>query len=293
MVSEDAAALVVQGENFEVTFDRTTGQIRSATASSVPVLLEGPVLHVLPWADAFAREPDPQTWTLRDLRGQADGSRVVVMVEGSYTGFEGRYELAIDAAGGIEVTYHFVRTGPELAVREQGLRFAVSKRCDTLRWRRRAEFSVYPDDHIGRPIGEARYKVPKVPVGAGLCASPPKVAGSRITDHGSRLLPPSWPWSQDTTPAGSNDFRSTKRNLLCGSLTGPNGTGVGIESNGEQHLRAAAEADRIAVYVNDWYGGTNCRGFFEWQGNYGTGRALAPGAVVEGTVYLRLLGPDD
>lgn len=281
-VSEEVETLAVRGEQFELAFDRTTGQLRSATVEGTPVLLEGPTLHVLPWADAFAREPDPQTWTLRDLRAQvlplpppslprfhSPGDCVIVTIEGSYAGFEGRYELAIDGAGCIQATYHFTRTGPELAVRELGVRFAVPRRCDTLRWKRRAEFSVYPDDHIGRPVGEAR---------------------PFPSPHSHTLAGPPWPWSQDSTLAGSNDFRSTKRNLLSGSLTDPDGLGVGIDSNGEQHLRAAVEGDRIAVYVNDWYGGTNCRGFFEWQGNYGTGRVLAQGAPVEGTVSLRLLG---
>jgi len=315
-VSEEAETLVVRGEQFEIAFDRTTGHLRSAAVEGVPVLLEGPRLHVLPWADAFAREPDPQTWTLRDLRAGEQGSGgageqgnllpsrsslsrspvrgggVVVTVEGAYAGFEGRYELAMDGAGNIQATYHFTRTGPELAVRELGLRFAAPKRCDTLRWKRQAEFSVYPDDHIGRPVGEARPFPPsgfrdnetqgrrgaeaQREVGNSLGVSAP----SHLCVH----------WAQDCTPAGSNDFRSTKRNLLSGSLTDPDGVGVGVDSNGEQHLRAAVEGDRIAVYVNDWYGGTNCRGFFEWQGNYGTGKTLAQGTAVEGTLSLHLLG---
>lgn len=278
-VWEEPATLGVRAGEFQILIDRSTSQIHSATANGSPVLREGPKLHLLPSADAFAPEPDPSTWRLGRLQTRREGSeagnRVVVAVEGSYAGFEGRYELSIDGTGGLAVTYHFVRTGPEMAVRERGLRFALPRACDTLHWQRRAEFSVYPDDHIGRPVGQARAfpTLPQAsPPGKGLLRSPP------------------WPWSQDTTPAGSNDFRSTKRNLLWGSLTDGRGRGVRIESDGRQHLRAAVEADRIAVYVNDEYGGTNCRGFFEWEGNYGTGRTLAPGAVIEGTVSLHLQG---
>ncbi|MBI3923418.1 MAG: hypothetical protein HY318_18500, partial [Armatimonadetes bacterium] len=269
-ILKEEQLLTVRGRRFAVDFDRTTGKVRSATIDGVAALLEGPTLHLLPLSDAFVREPDPKTWTLRNLQTHVERARVHVVVAGTYTGVEGQHELVIDGAGGIEVHYRFARTGPDLAVRESGLRFAVPRQCDMLRWRRRAEFSVYPEDHIGRAVGEA----PAVPSHVNRRASPPR-----------------WPWSQDFTPAGSNDFRSTKRNLLSATLTYTKGSGVHIESNGKQHLRCAVEGDRIAIYVNDWYGGTNCRGFFEWQGNYGTGKVISTGTVIEGIVRLRLMAP--
>jgi len=79
---------------------------------------------------------------------------------------------------------------PNLA-REVGLRFFVPKSAALLQWERRAESNVYPPDHIGRPLGSTRAHA----------------------DHGSQL-PPTWPWGQDNSPMGSNDFRSTKRNIL-------------------------------------------------------------------------------
>ena len=34
------------------------------------------------------------------------------------------------------------------------------------------------------------------------------------------------------------------------------GAGSIMESNGEQHLRASVESDRIAIFLSDWFGGT-------------------------------------
>jgi hypothetical protein len=46
-------------------------------------------------------------------------------------------------------------------------------------------------------------------------------------------------------------------------------------------------SDRIALFISDWYGGTNC-GLSEWVSNYGPGKSIAPGAMIESTVRLRL-----
>ena len=40
--------------------------------------------------------------------------------------------------------------------REIGLGFSVPRDCEVLRWERRGDWSVYPEDHIGRTKGEAR-----------------------------------------------------------------------------------------------------------------------------------------
>ena len=73
-------------------------------------------------------------------------------------------------------------------------------------------------------------------------------------------VPPEWPFAQDDSPMGTNDFRSSKRNFLSASLCDAAGFGVMFSSDGSQHFRSAIESDRIAAYVNDWFGGAVFRG---------------------------------
>jgi hypothetical protein len=136
---------------------------------------------------------------------------------------------------------------------------------DTLAWKRRGEWTAYPPDHIGRNQGSAK-------------------AHSGI----SPAIPPANAYAEDDSPMGTNDFRSTKRNIEHASVTSSGGSGLYIESNGAQHLRASVESDRIAVFLSDWFGGTASQAD-EWMQNYGTGREVKPHDRLQGVLRLHLL----
>src|SRR5262249_8033422 len=107
-----------------------------------------------------------------------------------------------------------------------------------------------------------------------------------VYDH-PQTVPPTWGYSQDNSPMGSNDFRSTKRHINSAAVTYGSGVRVGIQSDGKQSLMAMLESDRVSVNVNDWYGGTNV-GWGEWITNYGRGKQINPGDVLESTLHLQL-----
>ena len=132
----------------------------------------------------------------------------------------------------------------------------MPKDCDVLDWDRRGEWNVYPADHIGRPVGTAR--------------AFPQVANT---------VPPTGPWSQEISPMGSNDFRSTKRHIHWAAIHYPDGPGVIVQSNGRQHVRATVQSDRTSVHVNDWYGGAGTS-YWEWTLNYGEGKPVHRGDVL-------------
>ena len=257
----------VVGRGFELAFDRATGALRRGVAFGQALLLETPRVHVLPSATPFSSLPNPLTWRLEKLEVRPEGSNVLVQLRGSYEHFEGAYDLLIGPEAALTVQSAFKYTGPKLLAREIGLAFSVPKDCDLLRWQRRAEWSVYPGDHIGRPLGQTR----------AFAAHPQE-------------LPPTWPWAADNSPMGCNDFRSTKRHIDWAAIGYPAGPGVWVASDGSQHLRARVETDRISVQVNDWYGGTHC-GLGEWTSNYGEGKSLDPGQTLRSTARLRLARP--
>jgi beta-galactosidase len=254
----------VVGQDFELGFDEATGRLRRGVGFGQALLLELPELHLLPAATPKSALPDRLSWRLRNLEIKPEGDQVRVRLEGSYAHFEGGYQALISPSGEIVVRASFKYTGEKLLAREVGLALSVPKDCDLLRWQRKGDWSAYPEDHIGRTEGET------------LAVAP----------HAEKL-PPTWPWAADNSPMGCNDFRSTKRQIYWASLSQRDGTGIWVRSDSAQHARAMLQSDRIALHISDWYGGTHA-GLWEWTSNYGEGKPVVPGQVIESVVRLRI-----
>jgi hypothetical protein len=96
---------------------------------------------------------------------------------------------------------------------------------------------------------------------------------------------PKWSWSKDATKSGTNDFRSTKMNVLEGSLLSPAGNGLRVLSDGSQHVRAWVDGQRTRFLVAD-YANEGAPPFFcEFVTPR---RPLEAGSTVEGTVRLEI-----
>jgi len=262
MLAGDSTHII--GGNFELAFDHDGGYLRECVRNTEPLLLEFPALHVLPTNSPTQEIPDRLAWHLDSMSVKKEGRNAHVALKGSYPDFAGGYDLIVTPGGEITVHSKFTYSGSAVRAREIGLRFSVPKGCTTLTWDRTGEWNVYPADHIGRTHGTAY----------------------AVYDH-PQTVPPTWPYSEDNSPMGSNDFRSTKRHIRSASIAYANGAGVEISSDGNQALRAIMETDRISVNVSDWYGGTNV-GYGEWIGNYGRGKQINPGDVLQSTLHLQL-----
>lgn len=257
----------VVGDGFELAFSRSNGRLCRGVAGGRQVLLEWPVLHVLPNTDAFAPKPDPRTWQCKSVVLRNEGDAVVVTIDGAYHEFEGRFVITIDGSGLARTEYKFAYSGPEMQAREVGVRMLVPSWLDTLEWTRNAEWSVYPADHIGRPHGTAR-----------------------AFEQTGATVPPTHSWASDASPMGSNDFRSTKRNITSAGLLDSKGAGVRISSDGTQAIRACVGRLGIDLCVLDYYGGTRSSLIPSvWEPNYGSGKPLKAGDIIEGVAHLRLV----
>ncbi len=257
----------VAGTNFEVAFEtQSDGGIVRLLSYGRPLLYETPNLHYLPIDEDVPRAQPLWTWKLtRPLALAYDGDDVVATAVGTYREARGNFVYRVTPRGEVDVHYDFTYLGAEISVREIGLRFGVAPWMDTLEWKRMGEWSVYPEGHIGRTQGRAQARAPM--------------------EH---VVPPANAFSQDESVMGSNDFRSTKRNIEYASIVDRDGYGVYIRSNGQQHLRASVEADRIALHISDWFGGSAAAERNEWS-PYGRGRVLKANERLQGTLHLWLL----
>ncbi len=272
-LKEDAAAITVEGDGFRWTFDRRTGAVVRAEARGVPILAGGPALMLLPQTSGpcvtdYRPDVEPfnsvcADWTVASVTAALDEGAVTVTVKGAYAEAEGGYAVRIDGAGRAEFSYDFkvrAKTDP----RQYGLVVYLPRSFDTLSWSRRGQWTTYPENHIGRPLGTAK------------ALSPDREPVFR--------RPPAWDWKDDQTKLGSNDFRSTKADVLWAVLSRPEGEGLMLVSDGRQASRSFLDGDRVGWLIADF--STGGGDIFFAPHHKMDDRPLEAGATIKGSFAL-------
>jgi beta-galactosidase len=240
-LQEEAATLTVKGRDFSWIFDRKAGVIIRALANGVPILSGGPALMILPQVSGacttdYRTDVEPfndvcKGWSAESVSAVRDADSVIVTVRGACAEASGWYAVRIDGAGRAELSYEFkvrTKTNP----RQYGLVVYLPRPFDTLSWSRRAQWTAYPKDHIGRPLGSAK------------ALSPDREPVFRRE--------PGWDWKDDQNTLGSNDFRSTKANVLWASLSRAEGEGLMLSSDGRHAARAFLDGARVGWLIADF-----------------------------------------
>lgn len=237
----------IKGKDFSLIFDRHAGQIRQATVKGYTVLIGGPMLMLLPEGPGVFSSgfPDPKPaespfnetchdWKVDKVTTSQSVDGVEIVVEGHYREADGQYRLHVDGAGTMSIDYQFT-TKVEIFARQIGIVLYVPKSFDSLAWKRKGLWSVYPDDHIGRLEGVAKaFRDASLPPDAKYREKPP------------------WPWYLDSNALGTRDFRATRRDILRASLMDAAGRGIVLRSDGTQHTRAFVDDKRIGILIADY-----------------------------------------
>jgi hypothetical protein len=288
------ADYTIKSERFTWVFDRKSGQIRSGEIDGHKVFEGGPVLMVLPFGkgrcepnysdDTAAFNPTCSQWRAEEIIAKESAEGVEVLVKGQYKEASGDYKMLVNKAGQLIVSYmftyqqepeptqHMWNNEPDApSYRQMGIVLDFPKSADTLSWERKALWNVYPEDHIGRASGEAKaFRSGK---------------GPQKQTH----TEPSWPWSLDENAMGTNDFRSTKRNILWSALKDDEGYGVLVRSDGRQSTRSYVDGDRVRMLVAGYSTGGRDSTSFGHLGD--ERRILEKGSVFEDTVCVELISP--
>ena len=164
--------------------------------------------------------PEASNRSLRSVEVKKGEEQFVISLSEGYDEAAGSLQLHFFADGNIRVDYDYSMLKNE-NFRQWGLAFSLPEDYTQLEWQRKGLWSVYPDDHIGRLEGTANLFYNDQRCGL---AGPSKQ--------------PDWTYNQDQTNYGSNDFRSTKRNVFRAALLAPGKTRVELKSDGSQHIRS-------------------------------------------------------
>jgi hypothetical protein len=209
-------------------------------------------------------------WRATSVTTRTTATGIVVHVVGAYTEATGTYTYVFANDGTVAVQYAFTVTAKgKCDPRQIGVVFRLPKDCDQLTWRRKAQWSAYPDDHIGRPQGTATAFVRGVPLSG--------LAGPRTA--------PTWSWSADANQYGCNDFRSTKMNVFEAALLSPGGKGVRVLSDGSQHARSWVTGNGVSLLVAE-YANHGSPSFF--GEHVIPNRPLKAGDNITGTIRLEV-----
>ncbi len=178
--------------------------------------------------------PTASSRKIESIELEKESSAITLNLKESYTEAVGRMIMHIYADGRIEISYDY-KMLMDANLRQWGISFTLPRTMTTLDWKRKGLWSVYPTDHIGRSEGTAKlfYDHP-------LCG----LAGPSSK--------PTWSYSQDQNQFGSNDFRSTKRNVYIANLRSEGGAGLSVISDGLQHLRCWKIDDNIHMLIAEY-----------------------------------------
>ena len=215
-LSQTDKEIIVSGEDFSIAFDKRAGRIKQGIFKRKELLIGGPQLNLFGMAlEAFK---------VSFVDAAKNKDHVLINIAGSHGSISVAYAIRIDDIGQIETTYTITNPPKEHgAYDEVGISYMLNDSIDTLEWDRKALWSVYPDDHIGRPKGKAvRYK------------------GDKAEVYREK---PSWPWSMDMKDYllwgkdhqgwdMTNDFRSAKHHIYSADIyESATGRGIRVESD--------------------------------------------------------------
>ena len=200
--------------------DSTTGQLKTGSIKGRTILVGSPAFMLLPLQSEACAPVDLGVWKpLNNLAGTNVSGSVTLLPSGNV----------------LRIKYDFIS---KIAVnpRQWGLVLHLIRTCDTLMWRRAAQWSLYPPGHIGRPEGIAHAQ-----------------AAMDVPPYPARE--PGHPWPADPTVLGGNDFASTKAFVHEASLKDRDGYGLRVVSDGHQAVRAFVDGDRIGLLVTGFHTG--------------------------------------
>ena len=253
-VEQDEGQAVIRGRDFELRYSKYAGQITSFVYKGQTVLTGGPHLQLLRSGIDVA-EYWPQS-----SRVYVEGNEAVIDLDAIYSPISAAFQIRIDGQGLMTVHYTIKHTpdpppSPKSipwnhtdcgGYSEVGVKFTLPAAVDRLQWDRRALWTVYPEDHVGR--------------GRGVAYRDPAVRGTDVWTNAPYDL--NWwsIWERETperieSPSQStNDFRASKEYIRTAEVL-LKGSPLGVQALSEEQDAVRLEVARpdgpVTLIINN------------------------------------------
>ncbi|MGJ1433005.1 glycoside hydrolase family 2 TIM barrel-domain containing protein [Sphingobacterium spiritivorum] len=284
-LKEDSAFIYITQGNIDYTISKTYGVITTVRKNKELILTKGPSLAIIAANTEDGGKPNVAGETYQNniyplkhyplytlfakkvsVENKTDS--ILVNLNLSYQQGEGNQQFVFTKDGFLKVRYEMENKKSDIQVYQYGLMMELPLTFDELTWHREGPFSYYPKDHIGRNKGFA------------------KLNANNIYDVEAHGKPLARDWKDDANTLGSNDFRSTKANIISAELKHNTQSTVKVMSNAKQASRSWKQDEHIQWLIADY---TN-NGSEPFYGSpHSSGRlTLRKGDKIKGMLLLKI-----
>lgn len=180
-------------------------------------------------------------WKKDSISITKERGEVTINLSGKYNGnIPVRFRYIIDKSSKLKVYYIVNLASVKEKLRQIGIGFDVDNKYQKLVWEKDALWSIYPSDHIGRPLGTTYAFYPQMQ-----------------ENYLSKREYPSHSYAVEGNQHGSNDFRSTKHHIKQCYLSDLDNHKIIITSNGKQHFRSWINGNKTSFLVANYSNGGN------------------------------------
>jgi hypothetical protein len=240
--------IVIQDGDIIYTIDKNTGGFKAFDKNFKEIIKGLPQLLLLPiTGEGGGIQMTPQTLDYPIFSPPCTNrivhkismepiakNKIKIVLEESYNEALGTQTWTFSSGGIIDVNYTY-EIKKDLNPRQVGLIFELPKDYNTMHWERSGLWSVYPEHHIGRLSGKAKTNT-----------------SIEISGLAGPIKKPDNHWLLDRTISGSNDFRSTKRNIYRIGLSTLSGHSFTVHSSGIQSSRAWESNESIHLLIAEF-----------------------------------------
>lgn len=252
------------------------------TKNNQTVLTQGPVFCMVPMNSEDGGKPNVAgetyqnniypvknyplyTLFAKELTTTQTAEGVRVDMKTIYTNAKGKQSYLFTTDGKLVTEYEVECGDYDVSPYQYGLLMQLPKQFEQLSWKRKGEFTIYPENDIARNEGTAMLNAKHV---------------SGVEEHG---VVPTGDWKDDANDLGSNDFRSTKRYIKSAVLQDKGENSIKVLSDGTQASRSWLQDERLQWLIAD-YSNTGSEPFY--GSPHTDGRIKTKGKTLKGKLTL-------
>jgi beta-galactosidase len=230
-VEDEADRIIIRGEEFSLSVDKTEGIIMDLEAGGVGLIRSGPHLNLKTPGKRFYGSVESiidlaRNWKCRSVRHEIKDGIATVYSSGSYGKIDVSFVFRVDGHGTMQVDYEW--QGPPYGnlVQEAGIYFVAGDSFREVSWDRQGYFTAYPEADLGLPKGKAD-----------LTYRPPMSYRQKPGHEWIHDTEGFYYFGPDSQLVYSNMARSLKENIYSFSLSTGDGKSISVHGGGTQACR--------------------------------------------------------